>query len=95
MKAIKKLMKHDAWFLLLFIFLIALCLRGPVTGLPPLLDRISQELQLNSSQSGLLISIPLLAFAIFAPVASWLTRFFRIEKILASGVALITITVLR
>ncbi len=94
MKTIKQLMRHDAWFLLLFIFLIALCLRGPVTGLPPLLDRISQQLQLNSSQSGLLVSIPLLAFAVFAPVASWLTRFFRIEKILATGVGLIALGML-
>ncbi|BFM50203.1 MFS transporter [Marinomonas sp. THO17] len=94
MKTVKRLIKHDACFLLLFIFLIALCLRGPVTGLPPLLDRISQTLQLNSSQSGLLVSIPLLAFAAFAPLASWLTRFFRIEKILATGMALIALGML-
>ncbi|MBU1296713.1 MAG: MFS transporter [Gammaproteobacteria bacterium] len=91
MKRLHKLAQHDAAFLLLFIFLVALSLRGPVTGLPPLLDRISTDLNLSSSQSGLLTSLPLLAFGFFAPVASWLTRHFRIERILASGVGLIAI----
>ena len=89
MKRLQQLAQHDAAFLLLFIFLVALSLRGPVTGLPPLLDRISTDLNLSSSQSGLLTSLPLLAFGFFAPVASWLTRHFRIERILAAGVFLI------
>lgn len=87
MNAIRRLAKHDAAFLLLFIMLISLNLRGPVTGLPPLLDRINQDLHLSNSQLGLLTSLPLLAFALFAPVASWLTRHFQIERILATGVA--------
>lgn len=91
MKRLQRLAQHDAAFLLLFIFLVALSLRGPVTGLPPLLDRIRADLHLSSSQSGLLTSLPLLAFAFFAPVASWLTRFFSIERILATGVGLIAV----
>ncbi|MCW4630201.1 hypothetical protein [Marinomonas rhodophyticola] len=63
MKRLQRLAQHDAAFLLLFIFLVALSLRGPVTGLPPLLDRISTDLNLSNSQSGLLTSLPLLAFA--------------------------------
>lgn len=91
MNTLRRLAQHDAFYLLIFIFLISLNLRGPVTGLPPLLDRISQDLQLTSSQSGLLTSVPLLAFALFAPVASWLTRHFKIERILASGVGMIAL----
>lgn len=91
MKSLQRLAQHDAAYLLLFIFLVALSLRGPVTGLPPLLERISLDLSLSSSQLGLLTSLPLLAFAVFAPVASWLTRHFRIERILASGVGLIAL----
>jgi CP family cyanate transporter-like MFS transporter len=91
MKRLQRLAQHDAAYLLLFIFLVALNLRGPVTGLPPLLDRISQDLQLSSTQLGLMTSLPLLAFALFAPVTSWLTRYFQIERLLASGVGLIAI----
>lgn len=91
MKSLQRLAQHDAAYLLLFIFLVALSLRGPVTGLPPLLERISLDLSLSSSQLGLLTSLPLLAFAVFAPVASWLTQHFRIERILASGVGLIAL----
>jgi len=94
MKQLQRLAQHNSAFLLLFIFLVALSLRGPVTGLPPLLDRISSDLHLSSSQSGLLTSLPLLAFAFFAPVASWLTRYFSIERILASGVGLIALGML-
>ncbi|MCB5161745.1 MFS transporter [Marinomonas algarum] len=94
MKRLKRLARHEAVYLLLFILLVALSLRGPITGLPPLLSRISQDLNLSSSQSGLLTSLPLLAFAFFAPVASWLTRYFRIERILASGVGLIALGML-
>ncbi|WP_187424909.1 MFS transporter [Marinomonas sp. IMCC 4694] len=89
MKRLKRLTQHNAAYLLLFIFLVALSLRGPVTGLPPLLDRISMDLALSSLQVGLLTSLPLLAFAFFAPVTSWLTRYFRIESIMVAGVGCI------
>ncbi len=46
---------------------------------------------MSGTQSGLLTSFPLLVFALFAPVASWLTRFFTIERILAAGVGLIAL----
>lgn len=85
----RRITEKNTLYLLLFILFIALNLRGPVTGLPPLLESISHDLQLSSTQSGLLTSIPLLAFAVFAPVASWLTRYFHIERLLASGVGLI------
>ncbi|MBD5770507.1 MFS transporter [Marinomonas colpomeniae] len=91
MKPLQRLMQHDAAYLLLFIFLVALNLRGPITGLPPLFERISIDLNLSSSQSGLLTSVPLLAFALFAPVASWLSQRFLIERVLAVGVGLIAI----
>lgn len=91
MKRLQRVAQHDAAYLLLFILFMALSLRGPITGLPPLLSRISSDLNLSSSQSGLLTSLPLLAFAFFAPVASWLTRYFRLEGILATGVGLIAI----
>ncbi|MBR7888036.1 MFS transporter [Marinomonas sp. A79] len=91
MKRLQRLAQHNAVYLLLFILLMALSLRGPVTGIAPLLSRISNDLGLNSSESGLLTSLPLLAFAFFAPVASWLTRFFAIERILAAGVGLIAL----
>ena len=94
MNTLRRLAQHDAFYLLIFIFLIALNLRGPVTGLPPLLDRISDDLQLSNWQSGLLTSLPLLIFALFAPVASWLTRHFKIERILATGVGLIALGML-
>lgn len=87
----KGLKLSTSFWLLLFILLLSLNLRGPVTGVPPLLERISEALSLNSSQTGLITSIPLLTFALFAPLASWLTRFFSIERILACGALFIAV----
>ncbi|MDB4837561.1 MFS transporter [Marinomonas sp.] len=87
---IKQRLQHQLTYLALYIFLAALSLRGPVTGLSPLFERISNDLNLSSSQSGLLTSLPLLAFALFAPMAAWLTRFWSLERILFLGVSFIT-----
>jgi len=48
--------------------LIAANLRLPITIMPPLLNKIEQNLNIPSSMAGLLTSIPLLAFAIFSPI---------------------------
>ncbi len=76
---------RDALLLLGFIMLMSLSLRGPVVGIAPLIEFIEQDLHLSSSQSGLLTALPLLAFAIFAPAAAWLSRHQGIEKTLFIG----------
>ena len=65
---------HNTAFLLFGILLIAISLRSPITGVGPLLDLIREQLNLSATQAGMLTTLPLLAFALFSPVASTLAR---------------------
>ena len=71
--------------LLAFVFVMALSLRGPVVGIAPLINLIENDLHLSSSASGLLSTLPLLAFALFAPVATFITRRIGLEATLLAG----------
>jgi MFS transporter, CP family, cyanate transporter len=60
--------------LILGILLIAANLRGPITGIGPVLDQIIASFQLSASQAGMLTTLPLLAFAIASPMAATLAK---------------------
>lgn len=71
--------------LLAFVLVMALSLRGPVVGIAPLINLIESDLHLSSSVSGLLSTLPLLAFALFAPVATFVARRIGLETTLLAG----------
>lgn len=77
------------WLLLIGIMLIATNLRSPLTGISPLLSAISQELNLSLAISGMLTTIPLIAFAIFSLVAPYTERRFGIERVLFFAIILL------
>ena len=56
------------------ILLIGANLRGPITGIGPVLDQIIITLQLSASQAGMLTTLPLLAFAVASPLATTLAK---------------------
>lgn len=60
--------------LVLGILLIAANLRGPITGIGPVLDQVINSFQLTASQAGMLTTLPLLAFAIASPMATTLAK---------------------
>lgn len=78
------------WLLLIGIMLIATNLRSPLTSVSPLLSDISQSLNLSLTTSGMLTTIPLLAFAVFSIVAPITERRFGIEKVLFISLILLT-----
>lgn len=73
------------WLLLSFIFVMALSLRGPVVGIAPLIDAVESALSLSSSASGLLTTLPILAFALCAPLATFLGHRYGLEFALLLG----------
>ncbi len=76
--------------LLLFgILLIAMNLRVPFTSVAPLIDSIRTGLDLSSSAAGLLITLPLLAFAAVSPFGSLLAKKFGIERSLLAALLVI------
>ena len=80
---------------LIALLLIAANLRPSITGVGPLLKTIQDELSLSATAAGLLTSLPLLAFAGFAPLAT-LARQHGAERIMLGALlGLVAGTLLR
>ena len=60
--------------LILGVLFIAANLRGPITGIGPVLDQVIETFHLTASQAGMLTTLPLLAFAIASPMATMLAK---------------------
>lgn len=56
------------------ILMIATTLRVTFTGAAPLLDTIRLDYGLSTAQTGLLTTLPLLAFALISPLAAGVAR---------------------
>lgn len=76
-------------WLILGILCIAMALRAPVTGVAPLIGIIREQLALSSSAAGMLITLPLLAFAGVSLLAAGLARRFGLERALFAALLLI------
>jgi CP family cyanate transporter-like MFS transporter len=71
------------------IVLLALNLRTLVASLPPLLDDIRDDLNLSGLAGGMLTTLPVLGFGVFALLAPLLSRRVSVERLLV-GCALLT-----
>lgn len=71
------------------ILLIATSLRVTFTGAAPLLDAIRTDYALTTAQTGLLTTLPLLAFALISPLAASLARRIGMERSLLIALLLI------
>lgn len=72
------------------ILMIATTLRVTFTGAAPLLDVIRAEYGLTTAQTGLLTTLPLLAFALVSPLAAGVARRFGMERSLFAALVLIS-----
>jgi CP family cyanate transporter-like MFS transporter len=70
------------------VLLVALNLRTVFASLPPLLDRIRDDLGLSATVGGLLTTGPVLCFGLLAPVVPRLVRRVPIERVIAICAAL-------
>lgn len=71
------------------ILMIATTLRVTFTGAAPLLDAIHTDYGLTTAQTGLLTTLPLLAFALVSPLAATVARCWGIERSLLAAMLLI------
>lgn len=69
--------------------MIATTLRVTFTGAAPLLDTIRSAYSLTTAQTGLLTTLPLLAFALISPLAAPVARRFGMERSLFAALLLI------
>ena len=79
----------NAALLIAGILMIATTLRVTFTGAAPLLDAIRADYGLSTAQTGLLTTLPLLAFALVSPLAAAVARRWGIERSLFVAMLLI------
>ncbi len=84
---------HERWLMLLAILTTATALRATFTGVAPLLDDIRGAFGLSTAQTGLLTTLPLLAFAVIAPLAAGVARRIGMERSLFAAMVLICLGV--
>lgn len=61
--------RRTPWLLVAAVLVVALTLRGPIVAVTPVLAGIRDDLRLSESAVGLLITAPVLAFAVISPLA--------------------------
>lgn len=66
--------KNHSAFLIPGIFLLGAILRIPITAIPPVLTQIAAGLHIPVANLGILTTLPLLAFAVFSPIAPIIAR---------------------
>lgn len=76
-------------FLIAGILMIATTLRVTFTGAAPLLETIRADYGLSTAQTGLLTTLPLLAFALISPLAAGIARRLGMERSLFAAMLLI------
>jgi CP family cyanate transporter-like MFS transporter len=69
--------------------LIGLNLRGPIVGIPPLIDEISADLGLSATTAGLITSLPLVCFAVGSPVVAVLAHRFGLDRTILASLVLL------
>ncbi|OYO20254.1 MFS transporter [Enemella evansiae] len=82
---------RTAGWVLFGLLAVALLLRAPITGVPPVLRQLSETLQLSPAQAGLVSTLPLLCFGVFAFLTPLLAARFGLESTLWAAGALIVI----
>ncbi|OUB05086.1 hypothetical protein BK708_41740 [Bacillus thuringiensis serovar yunnanensis] len=87
---IKNENKRNLILLIFGIILIAANLRAVFMGIGPLISQIHSDTEISNGLSGLLTTIPLIAFASISPITSEIARRFGVEKTLF--ISLITLS---
>lgn len=87
----KKSQHASTFFFMVTIIVIAINLRPAITVVGPLIESIRSDFAFSHGTAGLITTLPLMAFAIFSPLAPKIGRRFGIEIVLFGGMVLLTI----
>ncbi|MFI9387097.1 CynX/NimT family MFS transporter [Kutzneria sp. NPDC052558] len=79
--------------ILLGVFLIATNLRAAITSLGPVIGIVQSDQGLSSVAASVLVSVPLIAFAAFSPVAPAIAARLGLERALGAALALLAVGV--
>lgn len=80
-----------AGLLFVGVLLLGANLRAGIAAVGPVLPDIEQQAGLTASQAGLLVSLPLVAFAVVSPFAPWLSERLGLERVLGLALAALAV----
>nr|NNM89395.1 MFS transporter [Bacilli bacterium] len=86
--------RKTAWLGALYVIIMAANLRAAISGVGPLTNTIIQQTGLSVTVAGLMTSLPLVAFAIFSPLAPMIARRYGLERVLIGALFLLMIAIL-
>lgn len=78
----------------LILVLVAFNLRGALIALAPVMDQIRRDTGLSTAAAGLLVTLPVLCFAVCSPAAPQLARRWGIERVLSLAMMVLAAGVL-
>lgn len=84
----KKTSAVSVGFLLFAVVILTVNLRAPLVALGPVVGFIRQELGVSGALMGAVAALPMLAFALFSPLAAALSRRFGMENVLIGAIVL-------
>lgn len=73
------------------LLLVAANLRVGITAVGPILDDLRRDLNLSSLAASVLISLPLMAFAVVSPITPRLARHMGLERALGTGLGVLAV----
>ncbi|CAA9482992.1 MAG: hypothetical protein AVDCRST_MAG65-1565 [uncultured Solirubrobacteraceae bacterium] len=76
------------------VLLVAFNLRGALIALAPVMEQVRRDTGFSTAAAGLLMTLPVLCFALFSPVAPRLARRWGIEAVLVAAMAVLAVGVL-
>jgi len=79
--------------LLAAVLVTAMCLRAPITAIAPLFEYIQSDLRLSTTSIGLLTTLPLIAFAVAAPVSARLSLRYGARRCIFAALLLLAISI--
>ncbi|MGG1611044.1 CynX/NimT family MFS transporter [Paenibacillus phoenicis] len=88
--ALNQTRSASVWLLVTAVLLTAAALRSPITGVGALIGEIEAATGLSHAMSGMLTTLPLIAFAVFALAAPGLSAKLGIERTLFYSMVLMT-----
>jgi CP family cyanate transporter-like MFS transporter len=82
---------HSRWYIVLALFLVGINLRPALSSVSPVLAAIRDGTGLSSTGAGLLTTLPVLCFGVFAPLSPRLASRFGAERVVLSGLLLLAV----
>lgn len=86
-----KTKQRATWLLIIGIIFMATTLRTPITSVGPIVGLIKDDLAISNTLAGFITTVPLLAFALFSPIAPKLSERFGMERVLFYSIVFLTI----